>query len=155
MIRVSLAALVTIYLLVFLAAVFLVWLSSEWNRRRRERKAFRYRLRCVIKKSRSRFAGVQTRGFRAHYHQKSWIWTFIPGSGLGLMKNSSDEAMTPLKQHAVEALRRARKLPIGPHRNDLRQLAIGLRRLDREGIGANFRDPEIGLQRITVTAYQG
>ena len=48
MIRVSLATLVTIYLLVFLAAVFLVWLSSEWNRRRRERKAFRYRLRCVI-----------------------------------------------------------------------------------------------------------
>src|SRR5438309_224824 len=47
-IRVSLAALVTIYLLVFLAAVFLVWLSSEWNRRRRERKAFRFRLRCVI-----------------------------------------------------------------------------------------------------------
>src|SRR5205823_5912533 len=47
-IRVTLAALVTIYLLVFLAAVFLVWLSSEWNRRRRERKAFRFRLRCVI-----------------------------------------------------------------------------------------------------------
>jgi hypothetical protein len=47
-IRVSLAALVTIYLLLFLAAVFLVWLSSEWNRRRRERNAFRYRLRCVI-----------------------------------------------------------------------------------------------------------
>jgi hypothetical protein len=47
-IRVSLAALVTIYLLLFLAAVFLVWLSSEWNRQRRERNAFRYRLRCVI-----------------------------------------------------------------------------------------------------------
>ena len=54
--------------------------------------------------------------------------------------------MTPLKKHAVDALRRARKLPIGPHRNDLRQLAIGLRRLDREGIGANFHDPEISLQ---------
>ena len=48
MIRVTLAALVTIYLLLFLAAVFLLWLSSEWNRRRRERSAFRYRLRCVI-----------------------------------------------------------------------------------------------------------
>jgi hypothetical protein len=71
------------------------------------------------------------------------------------MKNSSGEAMTPLKKHAVDALRRARKLPIGPHRNDLRQLAMGLRRLDREGIGANFHNPEIGLQRITVTAYQG
>ena len=48
MIRVSLSALVTIYLLLFLAAVFLVWLSSEWNRRRREKRALRYRLRCVI-----------------------------------------------------------------------------------------------------------
>jgi hypothetical protein len=47
-IRVSLSALVTIYLLLFLAAVFLVWLSSEWNRSRRERNAFRHRLRCVI-----------------------------------------------------------------------------------------------------------
>jgi hypothetical protein len=58
------------------------------------------------------------------------------------MKNSTDEAMSPLKRHAVDALRRARKLPVGPHRNDLRQLAIGLRRLDSEGIGVNFRDPD-------------
>src|SRR5207249_9854445 len=47
-IRVSLAVLVTIYLLVFLAAVFLLWIVGEWNRRRRERRALRYRLRCVI-----------------------------------------------------------------------------------------------------------
>ena len=47
-IRVSLSALVTIYLLVFLAAVFLLWIVGEWNRRRRERRALRYRLRCVI-----------------------------------------------------------------------------------------------------------
>jgi hypothetical protein len=60
------------------------------------------------------------------------------------MKNSSEEAMSPLKRHAVDALRRARKLPVGPHRNDLRQLASGLRRLDSEGIGANFRDPDTG-----------
>jgi len=33
-IRVSLSALVTIYLLVFLAAVFLLWIVGEWNRRR-------------------------------------------------------------------------------------------------------------------------
>ena len=43
-----LTALVTIYLLVFLAAVFLLWIVGEWNRRRRERRALRYRLRCVI-----------------------------------------------------------------------------------------------------------
>jgi len=48
MIRVSLAALVTIYLLVFLAAVFLLWIFGEWNRRRRESRVLRYRLRCVI-----------------------------------------------------------------------------------------------------------
>ena len=47
-IPVSLSALVTIYLLVFLAAVFLLWIFGEWNRRRRERRALRYRLRCVI-----------------------------------------------------------------------------------------------------------
>jgi hypothetical protein len=47
-IRVSLATLVTIYLLLFLAAVFLFWIVGEWNRRRRERRALAYRLRCVI-----------------------------------------------------------------------------------------------------------
>jgi hypothetical protein len=47
-IQVSLTALVTIYLLLFLAAVFLLWILGEWNRRRRERRALRYRLRCVI-----------------------------------------------------------------------------------------------------------
>src|SRR5437588_12609269 len=47
-IRVSLAALVTIYLLLFLAAVFLLWIVGVWNRRRRERRALQYRLRCVM-----------------------------------------------------------------------------------------------------------
>src|SRR5436309_13953493 len=47
-IRVSLATLVTIYLLLFLAAVFLFWIVGEWNRRRRERRALEHRLRCVI-----------------------------------------------------------------------------------------------------------
>ena len=47
-IRVSLATLVTIYLLLFLAAVFVFWIVGEWNRRRRERRALQHRLRCVI-----------------------------------------------------------------------------------------------------------
>jgi hypothetical protein len=47
-IRVSLATLVTIYLLLFLAAVFVFWIVGEWNRRRRERLALKHRLRCVI-----------------------------------------------------------------------------------------------------------
>jgi hypothetical protein len=36
-----------------------------------------------------------------------------------------------LREHAADALRRARRLPIGSDRNDLRQLAIGLRWLAR------------------------
>jgi hypothetical protein len=47
-IRVSLTRLVAIYLLLFLAAVFLLWIFGEWNRRRRERRALQYRLRCAI-----------------------------------------------------------------------------------------------------------
>ena len=48
MIRISLSTLLAIYLLVFLAAVFLLWIVGEWNRRRRERRMLRHRLRCVI-----------------------------------------------------------------------------------------------------------
>ena len=62
----------------------------------------------------------------------------------GPMQNVSHEAVSPLKRHAVDALRRARKLPVGPHRNDLRQLAIALRRLDRDGIGKDFYEREAG-----------
>jgi hypothetical protein len=47
-IRVTLTALVTIYLLLFLAAVFLFWIVGEWKRGRRERRALRHRLRCVM-----------------------------------------------------------------------------------------------------------
>jgi hypothetical protein len=47
-IRVTLTALVAIYLLLFLAAVFLLWIVGEWNRRRRESRALRYRLVCAI-----------------------------------------------------------------------------------------------------------
>lgn len=35
-----------------------------------------------------------------------------------------------LRDQAADALRRARRLPVGAARNDLRQLAIGLRCLD-------------------------
>ena len=42
----------------------------------------------------------------------------------------------PLEQQAADALRRARKLPVGPDRNDLRQLAVGLLWLHRNGMDA-------------------
>jgi len=41
-----------------------------------------------------------------------------------------------LEQQAADALRRARKLPVGAHRNDLRQLAMGLLWLHRNGMDA-------------------
>lgn len=71
-----------------------------------------------------------------------------------LMKNLSEQTVSPLKRHAVDALRRARKLPVGPHRNDLRQLAIALRRLDRDGIGADFCEREAGTHAVDMQ-YQG
>jgi hypothetical protein len=43
---------------------------------------------------------------------------------------------SPLEQQAADALRRARQLPVGPGRNDLRQLAVGLLWLQRYGMEA-------------------
>ena len=44
MIRVELPVLVFIYLIVFLAAVFSLWIVYEWLRRSREKEALRYRV---------------------------------------------------------------------------------------------------------------
>lgn len=41
-----------------------------------------------------------------------------------------------LEKQAVDALRRARRLPVGPNRNDLRQLAQRLLWLHRNGMDA-------------------
>jgi hypothetical protein len=49
---------------------------------------------------------------------------------------SSERELSPLEKQAVDALRRARRLPLGPHRNDLRQLAKGLLWLHRNGMDA-------------------
>jgi hypothetical protein len=46
------------------------------------------------------------------------------------------DGYSPLEQQAADALRRARKLPVGPDRNDLRQLAVGLLWLHRNCIDA-------------------
>lgn len=43
----------------------------------------------------------------------------------------------PLILQVADVLQRARKLPIGAARNDLRQLAIGLLKLHRAGVRAN------------------
>jgi hypothetical protein len=43
------------------------------------------------------------------------------------------EAVPPIRKQIEDTLRRARQLPVGPYRNDLRQLAEGLRGLERRG----------------------
>jgi hypothetical protein len=53
---------------------------------------------------------------------------------------SSKTPATPTRNQAAEALRRARKLPVGANRNDLRQLAMGLLWLDRHQFGNNWRE---------------
>lgn len=45
--------------------------------------------------------------------------------------------LSPLRRQAADTLRRARKLPAGPYRNDLRQLAGNLRHLEQ----SNFKGP--------------
>lgn len=45
----------------------------------------------------------------------------------------------PIIVQAADVLRRARKLPAGPARNDLRELARGLLRLHRTGIRADVQ----------------
>lgn len=46
------------------------------------------------------------------------------------------DGQSPLRKQAADALRRARKLPVGHARNDLRQLAIGLLWLEKRGLVA-------------------
>jgi hypothetical protein len=48
MIRVSLTLLIVIYLFVLLGTVFGMWLRFEMGRRRREKLALRFRIRCSI-----------------------------------------------------------------------------------------------------------
>jgi hypothetical protein len=53
---------------------------------------------------------------------------------IGVM--STERKLSPLEMQAADALRRARRLPVGPHRNDLRKLATGLLWLHRNGMEA-------------------
>ena len=57
---------------------------------------------------------------------------------------------SPLEKQVADALRRARRLPIGPHRNDLRQLARGLRWLHRNGMDALVHQRSTDIQVVTA-----
>ena len=50
------------------------------------------------------------------------------------------ESVSPIRRQAADALRRARKLPVGHARNDLRQLAVGLLWLEKRGFVAFSED---------------
>ncbi len=56
------------------------------------------------------------------------------------MKRPSDTQPSPLRWQAADVLRRARKLPVGHDRNDLRQLATGLLWLDKRNLQATVQD---------------
>jgi hypothetical protein len=52
------------------------------------------------------------------------------------MKPLPDKVISPLRRQAADVLRRARQLPVGHARNDLRQLAVGLLWLEKRGFVA-------------------
>ena len=70
------------------------------------------------------------------------------------MHEPIDTPASPLRRHAADALRRARRLPIGHARNDLRQLALGLLWLEKRGFVTIPENSEIVLKKkgIAVAA---
>jgi hypothetical protein len=60
------------------------------------------------------------------------------------MDQTTDRPISPIRRHAADVLRRARKLPVGHARNDLRQLAMGLLWLEKKGL------PATGQDRLTI-----
>src|SRR6266480_4597954 len=56
------------------------------------------------------------------------------------MKSPSDTQPSPLRRQAADVLHRARQLPIGHARNDLRQLAMSLLWLDERNREATLQD---------------
>jgi hypothetical protein len=52
------------------------------------------------------------------------------------MASSTEQVFSTLRRQVIDAIRRARSLPVGPERNDLRQLVLGLRWLEKESLDA-------------------
>jgi hypothetical protein len=68
-----------------------------------------------------------------------------------MLQQQLETAESPLRRQAADALRRARKLPVGHARNDLRQLALGLRWLEKRGFVAVVQDRD-GILEIARKA---
>jgi hypothetical protein len=74
----------------------------------------------------------------------------VLSSTVGLaMKRPSDTQPSPLRRQAADALRRARKLPVGYARNDLRQLAMGLLWLEKRNLEATVQDQVTAILALT------
>jgi len=65
-----------------------------------------------------------------------------------MRQQQAKTAESPIRRQAADVLRRARKLPVGHARNDLRQLALGLRWLEKRGFAAVAKDRD-GILQIT------
>jgi hypothetical protein len=89
-------------------------------------------------------AGDLARSLREKYPPKNKIFNSCyrfdcrkaTSSGTGYWGEAMERERSPLERQAADALRRARRLPVGPDRNDLRQLAVGLLWLHRHGMDA-------------------
>ena len=57
-----------------------------------------------------------------------------------------ERQLSALEKQAADALRRARRLPVGAARNDLRQLAMGLLWLHRHGMDAFVKQRPASLR---------
>jgi hypothetical protein len=62
------------------------------------------------------------------------------------MKTQISGLASPLRRQAADTFLRARKLPVGRHRNDLRQLAFGLLRLHKLSLSANVYSPDAAIK---------
>jgi hypothetical protein len=56
------------------------------------------------------------------------------------MTGAAGKYPSSIRLQAADVLRRARKLPVGPNRNDLRQLAMGLLWLEKHGFEAKLAE---------------
>jgi hypothetical protein len=69
------------------------------------------------------------------------------GLGQSAMDQQTSKPVSLIRRHAADALRRARKLPIGHARNNLRQLAMGLLWLERKGFVATVNEGKLDLRK--------
>jgi hypothetical protein len=78
-------------------------------------------------------------GRRASFSEFIMVGVIIPWPMGSAMERPSEKDVSPLRRHAADALRRARKLPVGHERNDLRQVAMSLLWLEKNGLQTNVQ----------------